>query len=168
MRRCQSLLGQKSNNSLLRTGYRSAIASESTLSRCTEHLLRCRQSCPQWKRGHVGWRPAGPRPLTISTNSGRWTRDWMSWAGQIRILRKLERVGCCPAGPRTPLAETRIRKLERVSWCPAGPRPPLAATRIRKPDCVDLRPAWPRPPVAATRKSKPGASGVVTLIRLSY
>ena len=58
------------------------------------------------------------------------------------------------AGPRLPLAATRIRKPERVGWAPPGPYHP------GHPD-TDARPRrlvtdGPRPPVAATRKTKPG------------
>ena len=40
--------------------------------------------------------PAGPTPLTRATRKGWWTRDWVSWAGQGRMERKLERVDWTP------------------------------------------------------------------------
>ena len=88
------------------------------------------------------------------------------------------------AEPRPPLAATRIRKLERVGWAPPGPRhrsrPPgfgrsnlnasAGARRALATGCCypdtdsQLRrmvPAGPRPPFAATQRTKPG--GLVTI-----
>ena len=146
---------------------------------CARLSFTRRRSSLQRKLSHVGWCSTGPTPLTRATRNGRWTSDWMSWAGQDGTEAQIRRLD--PAGPTPPLAATRIRTLDRVGCAPPGPRhrswPPgygrstasagacrAHATGRGYPDTdAQLRqlvPAEHRPPVAATRMAKPG--GLVT------
>ena len=109
---------------------------------CTAPLLHAPQSSLQRKPGHVGWHPFGPTPLTPATRNVRRTSDWVCWVGQVRMVRKLERVGWTHPGPRH-----RSRRpgygSSNASDGPAGPTPPVAATRLRTLDRVGRCPTGP-------------------------
>ena len=132
-------------------------------------LLHAPQYSPQRKPGHVGWCSTGPVPLTRATRNGRWNSDWVSWAGQVRMVRNLRAHATACGDPDT---EARTRRIG-----PPGPRhrsrPPgyerstasagaqrALVTGRGYPD-TDAQLRWlelsgPRPPVSATRMINPG------------
>ena len=72
------------------------------------HQHHAPQSSPQRKPSHVGRRPWARRLLALATRKVRWTSDWVRWAGQIRTVRTLDRVGRCPMGSGWQISEPEI------------------------------------------------------------
>ena len=128
MRRLQSPLGHHFWEQIIGFGNQRVDVGPSAL-----RLSFTRRRCsPQRKPGHVGWCSTGPMPLTRATRNGRWTSDWVSWAGQVRMVRKLERVGWTPPGPR----HRSQRPGYGSSNASDGTRRTVVATRLRTLDRV--------------------------------
>ena len=80
-----------------------------------------RRLAPRWAHATDSGDPERPVDQRLG--------HWVSWAGQVRMVRKLERIGWTPQGPRHCSRQTGYGR----STASVGVRPPVAATPRTKP-----------------------------------